>query len=26
MSQKLPIEIIEGILAHTELDEIELNH
>ncbi len=26
MSQKLPIEVIESILAYTELDEIELNH
>ncbi len=25
MSQKLPIEVIEGILAYTEIDEIELN-
>jgi len=23
---QLPIEIIETILAHTELDEIDLNH
>jgi hypothetical protein len=26
MSQKLPIEVIEGILVYTKLDEIELNN